>query len=62
MLWYGWTLTTILIASVLGIVAMIMPENVTKKIPLWLVWVLPILAVPYVVYSLMPWWRLAARQ
>jgi hypothetical protein len=62
MLWYGWTLTTILIASVLGIVAMIMPENFTKKIPLWLVWVLPILAIPYVVYSLMPWWRLAARQ
>ena len=62
MLWYGWSLTTILIASVVGIVAMIMPDNITKKIPLWLVWVLPILAIPYVVYSLMPWWRLAARQ
>jgi hypothetical protein len=62
MLWYVWTLTTILIASVLGIIAMIMPKNITKKIPLWLVWVLPILAIPYVVYSLMPWWRLAARQ
>jgi hypothetical protein len=62
MLWYGWTLTTILIASVLGIVTMIMPKNITKKIPLWLVWVLPILAIPYVVYSLMSWWRLAARQ
>jgi hypothetical protein len=45
MLWHGWSLTTILITSVLGIVAMIMPENITKKIPLRLVWVLPILAV-----------------
>jgi hypothetical protein len=62
MLWYGWTVTTILIASALGIIAMIIPEHATKKIPLWLVWVLPILAIPYVVYSLMPWWRLAARQ
>jgi hypothetical protein len=62
MLWYGWTLTTILIASALGIVAMLIPESIIKKVPLWLVWVLPIFAIPYVVYSLMPWWRLAARQ
>ena len=62
MLWYGWTLTTIIIAATLGIVAMLVPERITKKIPLWLVWVFPILAVPYVVYSLMYWWRLAARQ
>ncbi len=62
MLWYGWTLTTIIIAAALGIVAMLIPERITKKIPLWLVWVFPILAIPYVVYSLMYWWRLAARQ
>ena len=62
MLWYGWSVTTILIAAALGIVAMILPERITSKIPLWLVWLLPILAIPYVVYSLMPWWTLAARQ
>jgi hypothetical protein len=62
MLWYGWSVTTIIIASVLGIVAMIVPESITKKLPLWLVWLLPILAIPYVVYSLMPWWILAAKQ
>jgi hypothetical protein len=61
MLWYGWILTTILIASALGVVAMIIPEHIIKKIPLWLVWLFPILAVPYIVYSLMMWWRLAAR-
>lgn len=61
MLWYGWILTTILIASALGIVAMIIPERITNRIPLWLVWLFPILAVPYIVYSLMYWWRLAAR-
>ncbi len=62
MLWYGWTLTTIIIAGALGIIAMLVPERITKKIPLWLVWLFPILVVPYVVYSLMYWWRLAARQ
>jgi hypothetical protein len=61
MLWYGWTLTTLIIATALGIIAMLIPERITKKIPLWLVWVFPILAVPYVVYSLMYWWKLAAR-
>ena len=61
MLWYGWTVTTILIAGALGIIAMLVPEHVIRKIPLWLVWLLPILAIPYVVYSLMPWWTLAAR-
>ncbi len=62
MLWYGWTLTTILIAGGLGIIAMMLPERVTNKIPLFLVWLVPILSIPYVVYSLMFWWRLAMRE
>jgi hypothetical protein len=61
MLWYGWTLTTILVAGALGIIAMMLPERVTNKIPLFLVWLVPILSIPYVIYSLMFWWRLAMR-
>lgn len=61
MLWYGWTLTTILVAGALGIIAMMLPERATRKIPLFLVWLLPILSIPYVIYSLMFWWRLAMR-
>jgi hypothetical protein len=60
MLWYGWTLSTILIAAALGIIAMMLPERITSKIPLSLVWIFPILAIPYIIYSLMPWWTLAA--
>lgn len=60
MLWYGWTLTTILIAAALGLIAMMLPERITNRIPLALVWIFPILAIPYIVYSLMPWWTLAA--
>jgi hypothetical protein len=59
MLWYGWTITTILIAAAVGMVAMTMPERVIRRIPLALVWILPILAIPFVVYSLMFWWKLA---
>ena len=62
MLWYGWTLTTIVIASALRIFATIVPAHIIKKMSLWLVCLFPILAIPYVVYSLMPWWTLAARQ
>jgi hypothetical protein len=62
MLWYGWTVTTVFIAGATGVAATFIPEHIIKKIPLWLVWLLPILAIPYVVYSLMPWWTLAARQ
>ncbi len=62
MLWYGWTLTAILISAGLGIIAMLLPERVIRKIPLALVWIFPILAIPFVVYSLMFWWRLAFKQ
>jgi hypothetical protein len=60
MLWYGWTLSTILIAAALGIIAMMLPERITQKIPLSLVWIFPILAIPYIIYSLNAWWTLAA--
>jgi hypothetical protein len=60
MLWYGWTLTALIVCSVLGVLAMMLPERISAKIPLALIWLLPILAVPYIVYSLMPWWVQAA--
>jgi hypothetical protein len=59
MLWYGWTLTTVLIAAALGLIAMMLPQRVINRIPLSLVWIFPILAIPYVIYSLTPWWTLA---
>ncbi len=61
MLWYGWTITAILIAAAVGVIATMIPERITNKIPLALVWILPILAIPFVIYSLMVWWRLALK-
>ena len=31
-------------------------------IPLFLVWLFPILSIPFVIYSLMFWWRLAMKE
>jgi hypothetical protein len=56
MYWYGWTATTVLAAAVIGFLATLLPESVAKKIPLILVWALPILAVPYLIYDLRQWW------
>jgi hypothetical protein len=45
-----------LAAAVLGVLATFLPEHVTRKIPLALVWIVPVLAVPLLFYSLMPFW------
>lgn len=56
MYWYGWTLTVLVVGTVMGFLATILPERVTKKIPLYLVWLLPVLAIPLLAYSLREFW------
>ena len=56
MYWYGWTATTLVAGAVVGFLATLLPENVTKKLPMILVWVVPILAIPYLVWDLRQWW------
>ena len=54
--WYGWTATTLLASAVVGLLAALLPESVARRIPLILVWLLPILAVPYLIWDLRQWW------
>ncbi|MGA7487675.1 MAG: hypothetical protein WBW74_12165 [Xanthobacteraceae bacterium] len=56
MYWYGWSLLSLLAGLVLGLLATMLPESVIRKIPLALVWLLPILAFIPLGYSLMPFW------
>jgi hypothetical protein len=56
MTWYGWTAMALLVGGVLSYLATFLPESITKRIPLILVWLLPILAIPYLVYDLRQWW------
>src|SRR3954470_5629664 len=56
MYWYGWTVLSLLVGSVVGLLATLLPDSVARKIPLALVWLLPILAFIPLAYSLMPFW------
>ncbi len=56
MYWYGWTATTLIMGTVVGFLATLLPEGTAKKIPLMLVWLLPVLAIPYLIWDLRQWW------
>ena len=56
MYWYGWTVLSLLVGSAVGLLATMLPDSVARRIPLALVWVLPILALIPLAYSLMPFW------
>ena len=56
MTWYGWTAMTLLAGSVVSFLATLLPEAVTRKIPLILVWLIPFLAIPYLAWDLRQWW------
>jgi hypothetical protein len=56
MYWYGWTALTVIVAPLVGYLATLLPEKAAKKIPIILVWLLPILAVPYLIWDLRQWW------
>jgi hypothetical protein len=55
--WYGWTAATLIGGAVLAGIATMLPENVTKKIPLSLVWIVPLAMVPILIYALRFFWR-----
>jgi hypothetical protein len=56
MYWYGWTLSVLLGATAAGLLATLLPDRATQKIPLYLVWLLPILSIPLLAYSLREFW------
>jgi hypothetical protein len=54
MYWFGWTANVLVVATILGLVATLLPDSVTRKIPLSLVWILPIISLPILIYTLLP--------
>ena len=56
MYWYGWTLTALVSTAIVSLLATLLPERVMRGIPLYLVWVLPLLMVPLLAYSLRAFW------
>ena len=57
MYWYGWIATSALGASILGGLAALLPEKFRSKIPLALAWVVPVVLLPFLIYSLKFYWR-----
>jgi hypothetical protein len=55
--WYGWTANTLIGGAIIGGLATMLPENVTRKIPLALIWIVPLVCVPILVYGLKFYWR-----
>ena len=57
MYWYGWIGTTLIGSAVLGILATMLPEKIVRRIPLSLIWIFPVAAVPILIYALRFFWR-----
>ena len=55
--WYGWTANTVIGSGMLGALATMLPESVTRRIPLALVWIVPLICVPILIYGLKFYWR-----
>ena len=57
MYWYGWIATSALGASLLGLLAALLPEKMRGKIPFALAWIVPLVLLPALIYSLKFYWR-----
>jgi hypothetical protein len=56
MYWYGWVVTTAIVSTVVAFLATLLPESLTRRIPLVALWLLPLIAVPIMFYTLMSFW------
>ena len=57
MYWYGWLTTSALGASILGGLAAGLPEKIRNKMPLALTWIVPLVLLPVLIFSLKFYWR-----
>jgi hypothetical protein len=55
--WYGWTANTLIGSALIGGLATLLPERIARKIPLALVWIMPLAALPFLIYALKFYWR-----
>jgi hypothetical protein len=56
MTWYGWTAMTLVVGGIVSFLATLLPENVNKRLPLVLTWLIPFLAIPFLAWDLRHWW------
>ncbi len=56
MYWYGWIATTLTASALVAAAAAWLPRPVAARIPLFPIWLLPLIALPILAYALMPFW------
>jgi hypothetical protein len=57
MYWYGWIANSALGATLLGVLAAMLPEKIRRNFPMALCWIVPIVLLPVLIYSLKFYWR-----
>jgi hypothetical protein len=55
--WYGWIANAAIGSAALGLLATLLPERIVNRIPLALVWIVPLAAMPVLIYALRFFWR-----
>ena len=55
--WYGWILTALIGSAFLGAIGAFLPDRIVKKIPLSLTWIVPLAAIPVLIYAVRFFWR-----
>ena len=52
MYWYGWVVMTAIVSSLVALLATFLPERITGRIPLFLLWALPLATLPIFAFTL----------
>ena len=56
MYWYGWTAYALLGGTAVGLCAAVLPDGWTSRYPSAPVWVIPTLAIPWLLFALRFYW------
>jgi hypothetical protein len=57
MYWYGWLLTSLLIALTCALIVRMVPSSISKRMPASISWMVPVALIPVLFYSLKFYWR-----
>jgi len=57
MYWYGWLLSSLLVALTLSIISSFAPLSLIRRIPSSIAWMVPVALIPVMIYSLKFYWR-----
>ncbi len=57
MYWYGWLLSSLIVALTVSVISSIAPLSFIRRIPSSIAWMVPVALIPVMIYSLKFYWR-----